>query len=52
MGVLKSVIIREDQNEWLKKNYINLSKFVRAKLDEEMAKRARVERGEEGGKDK
>ena len=52
MLVTKTVTIREDQEEWLEKNYINLSKFVRAKLDEEMAKRARGEKGErerEGG---
>jgi len=52
MLVTKTVTIREDQEEWLEKNYINLSKFVRAKLDEEMVKRARGEKGErerEGG---
>jgi len=46
MTVVKTITIREDQDEWLKKNYINLSKFVKAKLDEEIAKRARGERGE------
>jgi len=52
MAVVKTITIREDQEEWLEKNYINLSKFVRVKLDEEIAKRARAERGErerEGG---
>jgi len=47
MAVVKTITIRDDQEEWLKKSYINLSKFVRAKLDEEMAKRARGERGGE-----
>ena len=46
MAVVKTITIREDQEEWLEKNYINLSKFVRAKLDEEMAKRAREGWGE------
>jgi len=41
MAVTKTITIREDQEEWLKKNYINLSRFVKAKIDEEMAKRAR-----------
>ena len=44
MAVVKTITIREDQDEWLKKNYINLSKFVKAKLDEEMAKRASEKR--------
>ena len=48
MAVVKTITIRDDQEEWLEKNYINLSKFVRVKLDEEMAKRARAERGERG----
>ena len=54
MTVVKTITIRDDQDEWLKKSYINLSKFVRAKLDEEMAKRAREgwrERGREGGEE-
>ena len=52
MAVVKTITIREDQEEWLEKNYINLSKFVKVKLDEEIAKRAREgwgERGREGG---
>jgi len=52
MLVTKTITIREDQEEWLEKNYINLSKFVRAKLDEEMAKRARGEKGEREGGEK
>jgi len=53
MLVTKTVTIREDQEEWLEKNYINLSKFVRAKLDEEMAKRAHEGReGEREGGEK
>lgn len=52
MAVTKTITIREDQEEWLRKNYINLSRFVKAKIDEEMAKRTRGEKGErerEGG---
>jgi len=52
MLVTKTITIREDQEKWLEKNYINLSKFVRVKLDEEIARRAREGRGErerEGG---
>ena len=53
MAVVKTITIREDQEEWLEKNYINLSKFVRVKLDEEIAKRARAEReGEREGGEK
>jgi len=54
MAVTKTITIREDQEEWLKKNYINLSRFVKAKIDEEMARRARGERegkGERGEKE-
>ena len=37
--VKKSITIREDQAEWLEKvAYIDLSKFVRIKLDEVMKK--------------
>jgi len=53
MAVTKTITIREDQEEWLRKNYINLSRFVKAKIDEEMAKRARGEReGEREGGEK
>lgn len=40
MGITKKTInIRDDQEEWLKKqSYINLSKFVQRKLDEEIKK--------------
>ena len=47
MAVTKTITIREDQEEWLRKNYINLSRFVKAKIDEEMAKRAHEGREEE-----
>jgi len=40
--IKKSVTIRDDQREWVEKNHINLSRFVQAKIDEEMRK-------EEGG---
>jgi len=54
MAVTKTITIREDQEEWLKRNYINLSRFVKAKIDEEIAKRARGEKegkGEGGEKE-
>lgn len=34
----KHITIREDQEEWVKENHINLSRFVQAKIDEEMKK--------------
>jgi len=34
----KNITIREDQEAWLKKKHINLSRFVQAKIDEEMKK--------------
>lgn len=37
--VKKTITIREDQLEWLEnESYINLSKFIQKKLDEEMEK--------------
>ena len=33
---MKSVMIKEDQQEWLDKNAINFSAFVRNKIDEAM----------------
>ncbi len=32
----KTITIREEQEEWLKENHINLSSLVREKIDEEM----------------
>jgi len=34
--VRKQITIREDQDSWIDKEAINLSKFVRQKIDEEM----------------
>ncbi len=34
--IKKTITIREDQEEWIKRKYINLSRFVQAKIDEEM----------------
>lgn len=34
-----SVLITDKQKEWLNQGYMNLSKFVRLKLDEEIKKR-------------
>jgi len=36
--VRKTITIREDQAEWIKKHFINLSRFVQEKIDEEMKK--------------
>jgi len=41
--IKKSVTIRDDQREWVEKNHINLSRFVQAKIDEEMEKRGSEE---------
>jgi len=30
----KNITIREDQAEWVEENHLNLSSFVRGKLDE------------------
>ena len=35
---IKTISIRKDQSDWLKKKYINLSRFVQEKIDEEMKK--------------
>ena len=35
----KVISIREDQSEWLDKNYVKLSALVQAMIDEEMKKR-------------
>jgi len=34
----KSITIREDQAKWVEEKHINLSRFVQAKIDEEMKK--------------
>lgn len=34
--VKKSITIREDQEQWIQKTSLNLSKFVQKKLDEAM----------------
>ena len=34
--IKKTITIREDQEEWIKRKHINLSRFVQAKIDEEM----------------
>jgi len=38
--VRKNITIREDQLEWIRKNHINLSRFVQAKIDEGMKEHA------------
>lgn len=35
---VKSISIREDQDDWLTRNDKSLSKFVQRKIDEEMQK--------------
>jgi len=32
----KNITIRDDQAEWIKANFLNLSRFVQKKLDELM----------------
>ena len=34
--IKKTITIREDQEEWIRSRCINLSRFVQAKIDEEM----------------
>lgn len=34
----KTITIREDQAKWVAEKHINLSRFVQAKIDEEMKK--------------
>jgi hypothetical protein len=36
----KSVTIREDQSEWLEENHLNLSAFLREKLDDKIEQRS------------
>ena len=36
----KSVTIREDQSEWLENNHLNLSAFLREKLDDKIEQRS------------
>lgn len=43
----KVITIREDQEEWLKKDYVKLSAFVQDMLDREIERRRRGERDEE-----
>jgi hypothetical protein len=33
MAVQKSITIREDQEEWIQDNHLNLSSFVQEQLD-------------------
>jgi hypothetical protein len=33
MAVQKSITIREDQEEWIQENHLNLSSFVQEQLD-------------------
>jgi hypothetical protein len=36
----KNITIREDQEEWIQENHLNLSRFVQDKLDELMEERS------------
>ena len=36
----KTITIREKQDEWIEDNHLNLSSFIRKKLDEEMEQRS------------
>ena len=35
----RTISIREDQDKWLKENYVSLSKLVQERLDELMARK-------------
>lgn len=45
---VKTITISDDQSKWLEKNYINLSHFVQAKIDEEIEKRGEKGKGKSG----
>ena len=34
----KSITIRDDQEEWLRKKHINFSRWIQSKIDEEIEK--------------
>jgi len=36
--IKKTITIRDDQAEWIRKNHINFSRLIQDKLDEEMKK--------------
>jgi len=50
MPAVKTITVRDDQSKWLGENYINLSHFVQAKIDEEIEKRKGKRKGKEGKK--
>jgi len=37
--IYKCVTITEEQQEWVKKNHINLSRFLQAKIEEKKEKK-------------
>lgn len=47
MPATKTITVRDDQAKWLEKDFINLSHFVQAKIDEEIEKR-KGKKGENG----
>ena len=40
MATRKTISIRDDQEEWIPENYLNLSSFVQEKLDELIEERS------------
>lgn len=34
MATRKNITVRDDQEEWIQENHLNLSRFVQDKLDE------------------
>jgi hypothetical protein len=36
----KNITVREDQEEWIQENHLNLSRFVQDKLDELIEERS------------
>ncbi|MFP8954357.1 hypothetical protein ACLI4Z_15520 [Natrialbaceae archaeon A-arb3/5] len=40
MATRKNITVRDDQEEWIQENYLNLSRFVQDKLDELIEERS------------
>ncbi|WP_267195326.1 hypothetical protein [Halegenticoccus tardaugens] len=40
MAKRKNISIRDDQEEWIQENYLNLSRFVQDKLDDLIEERS------------
>ncbi|WP_267195316.1 MULTISPECIES: hypothetical protein [Halobacteriales] len=40
MATRKNITVRDDQEEWIQENHLNLSRFVQDKLDELIEERS------------